>query len=239
MVKPDLMRTTYITYISICIFMIVVGSCSNKSLSSDDFPGKTYMSYLALGDSYTIGESIDSASRWPYQLGNRLGKDGISFDDIQIIAKTGWTTDELLQGIGNSQQKEKYDLVSLLIGVNNQYRGRDIENFRREFRTLVSYALEKSGNRKERVFVLSIPDWGVTPFAEGRDRESISREIDMFNTVIKEECGALDIKYFDITWISRKAEVDLDLIAEDGLHPSAEMYSAWIEHIYDHVYRLF
>lgn len=185
--------------------------------------------YLALGDSYTIGESVDSGERWPVQLVKLLRTNGYPFEDPLIIAKTGWTTDELSDGIKEFNQESKFDLVTLLIGVNNQFRGRDIEEFRNQFRDLLSQAIKFADGKPDRVFVLSIPDWGVSPFAEGRNRDEIGQEIDQFNSVIKKETLESGVIYLDITAISREAANDSTLIAIDGLHPSAKMYAEWVK----------
>lgn len=188
------------------------------------------LTMLSLGDSYTIGESVAEQSRWPVQLVEQLQKKNIRFAKPQIIATTGWTTDELKEAISKSEVKKQYDWVTLLIGVNNQYRGRDAEQFREEFRELLKYAIEKSGNRPKRVLVLSIPDWGVTPFAKGRDQKKIAGEIDLYNKVKQEESQRAGVNFVDITDISREAvDPALGLIAEDGLHPSAKMYLRWVE----------
>lgn len=185
--------------------------------------------FLALGDSYTIGESVEPAGRWPVQLVELLRKEGVAISDPQIIATTGWTTDELAAAIAKEKPVGTFDLVSLLIGVNNQYRGRDVEEYRTEFRSLLRQALSFAGNKPECVVVISIPDWGVTPFAEGRDRKKITAEIDAFNMVNKEESVSAGVHYADITPISRQATNDPALIAPDGLHPSRKMYEAWTE----------
>lgn len=194
--------------------------------------------YLALGDSYTIGESVDSSMRWPVQLVEKLREDSVNMADAEIIAQTGWTTDELMNGITSAQVGNDYDLVSLLIGVNNQYRGRDISNFREELVELIDIAIRKADSVPENVIVLSIPDWGVMPFAEGLDSEEIAAEIDSFNNVVREECNYAGIKFFDITDISRRASGDQSLVANDGLHPSGKMYALWVDRIYSHVYQL-
>lgn len=193
------------------------------------------MNYLALGDSYTIGESVDPAERWPVQLVEKLRNDGLIINDAEIIAQTGWTTDELMRGIEEARPGNNYDMVSLLIGVNNQYRGRELSNFREELARLLDMAVECAGGVKDNVFVLSIPDWGVMPFAQGRDRQQIASEIDAFNNVLKDECSGAGIKFFDITDISRQAAYDAELVAKDGLHPSGKMYGLWVDRIYSHV----
>ncbi len=187
--------------------------------------------YLALGDSYTIGESVAEGERWPMQLADRLQADGIHAE-VTIIARTGWTTDELWQGIQAQTIEPPYDLVSLLIGVNNQYRGRDINEYREQFVFLLNKAIEYAGGRTERVIVLSIPDWGVTPYAEGRDRTQIAREIDAYNAVNREESLRAGVRYVDVAPASRLAVNDVSLLAADGLHPSGKMYSLWTDLAY-------
>jgi len=188
--------------------------------------------YLALGDSYTIGESVPENERWSSQLaelvklspqfgGSRRGV------DITIIARTGWTTNELWEGIKAREITPPYDLVSLLIGVNNQYRGYDIDEYREEFVFLLNKAIEYAGGDANRVVVLSIPDWGVTPFAGSRDSKKIATEINLFNSVNREESELAGVHYVDITPISREAVNDSSLIASDGLHPSGKMYAEW------------
>jgi len=186
-------------------------------------------SYLALGDSYTIGESVDSALRWPVLLAEALRGEGVGVQEPVIVARTGWTTDELMEGIQEAGLTGSYDLVSLLIGVNNQYRGRDLDEYRAQFVTLLAQATAFAGGDPKKVFVLSIPDWGVTPFAQGRDRDGISREIDAFNQVNRNETEAAGVRYLDVTGISREAVDDPGLVAGDGLHPSGSMYRRWAE----------
>jgi len=186
-------------------------------------------SFLALGDSYTIGEQVDSSLRWPAQLARRLREERFPLSDPLIIAQTGWTTDELEAGIQAVGPTGPFDLVSLLIGVNNQYRGREVEEYRIQLRGLLNQAVALSGGRPERVLVLSIPDWGVMPFAGDRDRGSIARQIDSFNRAKKEEAAALGIRFVDITEISREALGNPSLAAEDGLHPSGLQYSLWVD----------
>lgn len=196
-------------------------------------PVKHKFTYLALGDSYTIGEMVSDMERFPVQLTTRLNSDSIDIAEPLIIAKTGWTTDELLIAIKEKNVKDTFNIVTLLIGVNNQYRGRDTENYRTELKQLLHIAFNYAGGIKEHVFVLSIPDWGVTPFAEGKDRGKIAAEIDEYNRIKKEECEKLDIKFYDITEISRIN--DKDMIASDGLHPSGKMYNMWVDKIYSDI----
>ena len=188
--------------------------------------------YLALGDSYTIGESVDESESWPNQLADLLSPQLEGSEvEVTIIAKTGWTTDELWTGIQANPPEGTYDMVSLLIGVNNQYRGRDINEYREQFVFLLNKSIEYTGGDANKVIVVSIPDWGVTPFAQGRDAEQIAEEIDIFNTINREETERAGAHYVDITPISRKAVNDPALIASDGLHPSGKMYALWAEQV--------
>lgn len=182
--------------------------------------------YLALGDSYTIGESVAETERFPNQLVAMLANEGLTVD-VELIARTGWTTDELWQGIQAEKVTPPYDMVSLLIGVNNQYRGRDIQEYREGFVFLLNKAIEYAGGDAKRVIVFSIPDWGVTPFAAGRDVTQIAAEIDAFNQVNLEETQKAGAYYVDVTPVSRQAKDDPSLVAGDGLHPSGKMYAEW------------
>jgi lysophospholipase L1-like esterase len=183
--------------------------------------------YLALGDSYTIGESIPEKDRWSLQLARLLEVEGIR-TDVTIIARTGWTVKELWQGIQSNPPTEIYDLVTLLIGVNDQYRGYPSEGYREDFRFMLGKAIEYAED-PGKVIVLSIPDWGATPFAKDRDRELVSRQINQFNLINLEETKNAKAYYVDVTPISRIAKDDAGLIAEDGLHPSGKMYAMWAE----------
>ena len=186
------------------------------------------MRFLALGDSYTIGESVGPSERWPVQLAALLRGQGIDTQAPIIIARTGWTTAELSEGIDRANPTGVYDLVSLLIGVNNQYRGRSLEEYRQEFVVLLERAIAFAGQNPSRVLVLSIPDWSVTPFAAGHDRAAIATGIDRFNAVNREEAGRPGARYVDVTPISRQALTDPSLLAPDGLHPSGRMYAEWV-----------
>lgn len=196
------------------------------------------LTYLALGDSYTIGESVGTNLRWPVQLKDSLIAQGLNMEAPRIIARTGWTTGQLASAIENAQElKESYDLVSLLIGVNNQYRRNDFSIYEKEFPELLLWALAKVEGDTNRVIVLSIPDYSVTPFGAGGDQERVAREIDEYNAYAKQETESRGISYYDITPISREAEDDPSLIANDGLHPSGSMYTRWVELIRKDVQR--
>jgi lysophospholipase L1-like esterase len=214
--------------LAIIIFCILAGCAPADTSPEENSGGDMSIKYLALGDSYTIGESVEENERWPVQLAASLEGNGHEVD-ATIIARTGWTTDELWDGIQKADPKGPYDLVSLLIGVNNQYRGYDIDEYRKGFRFLLNKSIEYAGGNTGRVFVVSIPDWGVTPFASGRNAAQVAVEIDAFNAVNREEAQAAGVLYVDITPISRVD--DPSLIAHDGLHPSAKMYRQWVEHM--------
>ncbi|MBD3378703.1 SGNH/GDSL hydrolase family protein [candidate division KSB1 bacterium] len=185
--------------------------------------------FLALGDSYTLGEGIPEQQSWPVQLVNALNASGIAFKPPTVIAQTGWTTDELAKAINASTLCKNFDLASLLIGVNNQYRSRPLKDFEKELAELLKIAIGFAGGDPRRVFVVSIPDWSVTPFANGRDRAKIAREIDEFNIVTKRQAEKQQVRFINVTGISRHAEANPDLLASDGLHPSADMYALWVQ----------
>jgi lysophospholipase L1-like esterase len=196
----------------------LLASCS----SVNEPPQPRPFRYLALGDSYTIGEAVPESERFPVQLARELG-----IAEPAIIAKTGWTTDELSAQVDVVRLAGPFDLVTLLIGVNNQYRGRSAEEYRTQFAELLQRAVGFAGGDPKKVIVVSIPDWGVTPFAEGRDRAKIASEIDQFNAINREEAARAGAKWVDITPISRGS--DPALVASDGLHPSGKQYSEWVK----------
>ena len=189
----------------------------------------TPLTYLALGDSYTIGEAVEQKLSFPYQLVSELATQNVFVTTPKIIAKTGWTTDELQSAIKVENVTQKFDIVTLLIGVNNQYRGNPQITYRKEFAALLQTAISYANGNKKHVFVVSIPDWGMTPFGKssGKDIAKISAEIDAFNAIAKEETLAMNVSYTDITLGSRNAGTDLSLVATDGLHPSGKMYAEW------------
>jgi lysophospholipase L1-like esterase len=217
-------------YTKILILMITMLSCnsteSQKIILPDNMnPNTPNRTFLALGDSYTIGESVDEKDRWSMQLIDLL-KNDFNFTKHEIVARTGWTTSELTQAIDAKKLTDQYDMVSLLIGVNNQYRGQSVDNYRVEFKNLLNTSIKFAKNDAKRVFVLSIPDWGKTPFAKGQDTQKIASEIDAFNNAAKVECKKLNIVFIDITEITRK-NTDATMFASDGLHYSGKMHRLW------------
>ncbi|WP_273512731.1 SGNH/GDSL hydrolase family protein [Roseivirga sp.] len=218
---------------------LIFGSLACSSMSNPPSMNKESktepLNYLALGDSYTIGESVAEDKRWPLQLAERLRENEIEINNPKIIATTGWRTDQLKAAIeSDSELLDEYDLVSLLIGVNNQYQGRSVESFAPEFEELLQKAIELAGGDKEKVFVVSIPDYGKTPFGASKS-DQIARELDEYNAVSLEICSEYNVKYFNITPISRQDDPDGELVAGDNLHPSGKQYSLWVESFYSEV----
>lgn len=191
----------------------------------------TIRKYLALGDSYTIGEAVATTESFPYQLVELLRAEGHPVEELKVIAKTGWTTDELSAAIVEAEQTSpidrNQDLVSLLIGVNNQYRGRSVEEFAVEFKKLLKDAIAYAGNEPSQVRVISIPDWGVTPYAAERDRDQIAREIDRYNEEKLTICKQHGVIFIYITDLTREAADRPEWITTDGLHPSGADYRRW------------
>lgn len=222
------------------LFFTCSSACNKKDMATVTNTPSTPLSpkkyyYLALGDSYTIGHDVPATENFPNQVYTLVRNDSVDFQPPRIIARTGWTTDELETGIVNVNSadplRSSYDFVSLLIGVNNQYRGRPVANYRAEFEALLKKAIRFAGNRADRVVVLSIPDWSVTPYASGSDRSQVALEIDDYNAVNKEIAGLYNVYYIDITPWTREAATDNSLLAADGLHPSGKEYKRWAERI--------
>jgi lysophospholipase L1-like esterase len=195
----------------------------------------TALQYLALGDSYTIGQQVEIYERFPVQLVDSLRNRGHNMRDAYITARTGWTTRDLQTAIANENFTTTFDLVSLCTGVNNQFQGQTAEQYRQPFRDLLEQAIALAGGDTSKVFVLSIPDYGVTDFAANMNPPQIAQEIDLFNAINAEIADSLNVTYFDVTPISRQAANDPTLIANDGLHPSGRMYRLWVELMLDEV----
>lgn len=188
--------------------------------------------YLALGDSYTIGEGVALHLNFPYQTVALLREAGYAFHAPEIVAKTGWTTGELESAMGRYPFLPKYDLVSLLIGVNNQYRGGDIVEYKEQFERLLKRAIGLAGGRPEHVVVISIPDYGTTPFGQKMDVHKIAREIDGYNSLNKALSIQYKVQYVDVTPVSRDTKAGASAIAADGLHPSEEQYARWAKEVF-------
>lgn len=187
--------------------------------------------YLALGDSYTIGEAVKTQLAFPYQLVDKLNAMGQNYSKPQIIATTGWTTDELLAAIDKEKFSPPYDLVTLLIGVNNQYRSYPIEQYKKEFEELLQIALKMAGDNRRNVMVVSIPDYGKTPFAKEKNPEKIAKELAEYNQINREISQKYLVRYANITAISEEAAKDSELTAKDNLHPSGKMYRRWVDEV--------
>lgn len=192
---------------------------------------ETKLNYLALGDSYTDTTSEIRKNGWPQQLINYLEKKDISFEEPTIVAGPGWTTAKLLQEMDTLGLEPPYDLVSLMIGVNNQYRGLSIDSFKEELIVLIDKSIVLAGNNPEKVFLVSIPDWGVTPFAKLKNASKIAKDIAQFNSVIETEAKKRNLTYINVTSSSKNMEVNKNLIASDSLHPSKKMYQVWAKRI--------
>ena len=198
-----------------------------NSIISNEGP----LTLLALGDSYTIGEGVNEEERWPNQFVKVAYENGIDFLTPRIIAMTGWKTYDLINGIESSNFEKKYDYVALLIGVNNQFNSRSINEFEDDLDNL----LIKINNLKKKdgsVLIISIPDWGSSPYGENMDRNQISTEINTFNNSLKSFANINGLKYVDVTEISRRAINEPNLIAVDNLHPSGIMYLEWAKKIF-------
>lgn len=221
-------------YTLIILIVAVASACSKQTLSGGRIqtpPAGSAKKYLALGDSYTIGQGVEPAFSFPVQTARMLKNMGIPIADPVIIATTGWTTENLQAAITSQNITGPYDVVSLLIGVNDQYQGKDTSGYRTRFTSLLQQSIAFAGNDPRKVFVLSIPDYSVTPFAQNRDTARIRKEIDYFNAINKEITLAYNVHYLDITPSSREARNNATLIAADGLHPSGTEYKKWAERL--------
>lgn len=218
------------------LFLLSFAISLNILMEKDQQQTTKPLSYLALGDSYTIGEGVPEPDRYPNQLVEILNKTGkYTFSPAQIIAKTGWTVDELEAGIQASTiDPNGYDLVTLLIGVNNQYRGRPVEDYQKEFEELLHRAINFARGNKDHVVVVSIPDWGITPFAvsKGSDQAKVALEIDAYNAAKKVVCDQLGIHFVEITEHYRKFGAEPEMVVEDQLHPSGKIYQHWAAELF-------
>ena len=209
------------------ILLCIIGCKSNMALAEEEI--KTFQ-ILSLGDSYTIGESVAENGRWPVQLKENIEAKNEVQTDLSIIAKTGWRTDDLRETVNGTELDDKYDLVTLLIGVNNQYQNKPIEYYPQEFRLCLEQAISFAKSRKD-VVVISIPDYAFTPFGEKKNPEKISKEIDEYNAINKRISHEYGVKYVFITDITRRGLNEPELVANDGLHPSAKCYSLFVPRI--------
>jgi len=217
--------SSLVAAMGLILLLIFIAAMKQRPLQN-----KTY-SYLALGDSYTIGEGVAIKESFPHQVVDILRAKGIEFKTPKVIARTGWTTDELQTAIHNSNLEGHYDFVSLLIGVNNQYRKRKVDEYILEFESLVKQAIRYAGNDAKKVIVLSIPDWSVTPFGAGPTQAQIALEIDQFNEANTQVAEKYGVHYINITPGTREAACEAGLIADDGLHPSAKEYRKWAKKV--------
>ncbi|WP_037325512.1 SGNH/GDSL hydrolase family protein [Salinimicrobium terrae] len=217
-----------------CSMLVLLMGCKENGSENITVVEEDALRYLALGDSYTIGESVNPEMRWPVKLAAKLRADGFEIEEPRIIATTGWTTQDLLRAMDAQLNNEEFDLVSVSIGVNNQYQGKSIDAYREDLYTIFERAILHSERGAEGVFAVSIPDYGVTPFGAAR-AEEIGQEIDEFNEVFQEVAKEFNVNFFNITPISRKAADQPELIAEDNLHPSGEMYRQWVNLFYEEV----
>lgn len=212
--------------ISGAVFLLAVTGCNAQKTST-----KHMYTYLALGDSYTIGEQVPASENFPHQVVDLLRKEHVDVGDPIIIAQTGWTTDELAASIMEHNITDTFSFVTLLIGVNNQYRGRDLENYKTEYTSLLEQAIMFAGSKNRHVFVLSIPDWGATPFAEGKNREDIAKGIDAYNKAKEEITEKYNCHYIEITESTRHNASNPLFVAGDHLHPSGKEYAIWAERL--------
>jgi lysophospholipase L1-like esterase len=217
------------------LYLLVIFIVAMKQPNHDLSPSAKRYTYLALGDSYTIGEKVEAKDNFPNQVVARLNEKDVIFRQPKILAQTGWTTDELQAGITKAKLRSQYDFVTLLIGVNNQYRGKKVVDYIPEFESLLKQAIQFAGGDTSHVIVLSIPDWGVTPFAEGRDRTQIAKEIDEYNAASELIAAKYKVLYINITKSTRKAAEDASLLTGDGLHPSGKEYAIWAKEVADYM----
>lgn len=228
-------------------FFIAIGMSCTKSVGTDVniiIPSASNIyndsvNYLALGDSYTIGTAIDVVDGFPNQTFQLLKSAGLKMNSLQIIAKNGWTADDLKNGLTNADKKSVYQIITILIGVNNQYQGKPISEFEPGFLYLLKTAIALTGNKPKRVFVMSIPDWGITPFASGRDLKAIATEINNYNLVCENFAKSYGANFINITDGYRVDGYKTDYLAVDGLHPSKLEYAKWAIQLSQQVVNVF
>lgn len=214
------------------LVLLVVAACAQTNDTVEItivYESPTPIRILALGDSYTVGEQVGKLESWPAQLIRKLRTSGRGTAEPSIVAVSGWDTGDLIRGLSIADLAGPYDVVTLQIGVNNQFRNGSPANFESDLTELTNSAVQLAAGDARRVVLISVPDWGATPFAEGAPRDDISSEIDGFNSIIRSQAISSGTRFVDITEISRRASRNLDLISDDGLHPSAEMYTAWVD----------
>lgn len=217
--------TTYFSFMIAAVWLLACKPDEEPQTANPPIHG---VRLLALGDSYTIGQSVATNDRWPNQLARELARGNIFVDSVRIIAKTGWRTDNLANAIATQNPDSNWNLVGLLIGVNNQYQGRSVQDYAPEFEELLETAITLAGGNKDHVFVVSIPDYGFTPFGQS-DQPRISAELDQFNAVNRSISQQYQVAYYDITPISREGLARPELVAGDNLHPSGIQYEEWVE----------
>jgi lysophospholipase L1-like esterase len=221
--------------IILIVWTLLLSGCTDND-STVNQPDRVNIKYLALGDSYTIGESVCVTCRFPAQLADSL-QSGHNYQvSTNIIAQTGWTTTNLKSAIAAEAPATDYDLVTLLIGVNNQFQHRPFSLYETEFPELVNIAISHANGNKNNVVVLSIPDYAYTPYGQGSsDPQEISDQIDAYNAFAENYCNSNDIKFVNITDITRNGLSNPALVADDGLHPSEDAYELFVEEMIDDV----
>lgn len=222
----------------LCVFLLFVLIGLDLTTEEKKSSNNPTCEYLALGDSYTIGEAVPNDKAWPIQLANVLTDKGMLINSTTIIAKTGWRTDEMLLAAQEKIENKKFEMVSLLIGVNNEFQGQKIKNFESEFVTSLTYAIAHCQSGNKGVFVVSIPDYGYTPYGQ-KNQQKISERIDQYNAICKQISNDFHVPFYNITPISRRGLIEPSLVAEDGLHPSEKQYKLWVDHFAIQVFDLF
>ena len=226
-------------FLQVFLLFTIINNHAKQALSLNyKAMNEIKFSWLALGDSYMIGESVNAGERFPAQTMALLQTAGYDFAEPKYIATTGWTTQDLLNAIDQQKPKGPYDIVTLLIGVNDQYQHMDMAGYRERFNECLQKAIALAGNNREHVFVISIPDYSVTPYASNSDTTQISKEIDEFNAINKAITLSYNISYIDITAGTREAKDDPSLLANDRLHPAGKEYAKWASLLADEIKKI-